>query len=206
MIREVLLATRNAGKVRELLPMMHEFGFHVVSLSDAGIDADPLEDTLEVFDTFEANALAKARWFAERSGARPVMADDSGLEVDALQGRPGVRSKRWSGRLDLEGPALDNANNQFLLDQLFASGAPEPWTGRYVCAVAWVERDRELVVRGEAEGRVIAQARGLDGFGYDPFFESTDYGRTFAETSREEKAVVSHRGRAFRSLIDRLRG
>ena len=169
-------------------------------------ELDAREDALEEFDTFEANALAKAQWFFRWSGGRPVVADDSGLEVDALGGRPGVRSKRWSGRSDLEGQALDDANNQFLLQELASTGAPPPWSGRYVCAAAWVSDERECVVRGEAEGRVIEQPRGDGGFGYDPFFESAEFGRTFAETTREEKERVSHRGRAFRLLIDRLRG
>ena len=205
--REVLLATRNGGKVHELMPMMQAMGFRVVSLSDAAIAFDPREEELEVFDTFEENALAKARWFAQRSGGRPVIADDSGLEMDALQGRPGVRSKRWSGRADLEGRALDDANNAFLQAALDASEIPMPWTGRYVCAAAWVSpAGNEWVVRGEADGRLIREPRGTGGFGYDPYFESADFGRTFAETSRDEKAQVSHRGRAFRRLMEVVRG
>ncbi|MGV3708686.1 MAG: non-canonical purine NTP pyrophosphatase [Gemmatimonas sp.] len=205
-LREVLLATRSAGKVRELRPMMQEQGYHVVSLDEAGIAPDPHEDALEVFETFEDNALAKARWFAERSNGRPVIADDSGVEVDALGGRPGVRSKRWSGRPDLDGQPLDDANNAYMLAALRSSGVPEPWSARYVCAAAWVDGDRAIVVRGEADGRMITEPRGAGGFGYDPYFESADYGRTFAETSREEKALVSHRGRAFRALIARVNG
>lgn len=203
---ELLLATRSAGKVRELTPMMQALGFHVLSLSDAGIAFDTWEDELEVFDTFEANALAKARWFAERSSGWPVIADDSGLELDALQGRPGVRSKRWSGRTDLEGQALDDANNAFLLAELQATGVPAPWSGRYVCAAAWVSAKGEWIVRGEAEGAIVPVPIGTGGFGYDPHFLSTDYGRTFAEISRDEKALVSHRGRAFRALVDRVCG
>ena len=205
--RELLLATRNVGKVHELMPMMHAMGFRVLSLSDAGIALDPREDNLEVFDTFEANALAKARWFAQQSRGRAVIADDSGLEIDALQGRPGVRSKRWSGRTDLEGQALDDANNAFLQAELDASGTVRPWTGRYVCAAAWVSpTGDEWVVRGEAEGRLLREPRGTGGFGYDPYFESVHFGRTFAETSRDEKAHVSHRGRAFRRLNEVVRG
>lgn len=205
-MRELLIATRSAGKVRELVPMMREFGFHALSLQDAGIPLDPREEDLEVFETFEDNALAKARWFAKRSGNRPVVADDSGLEVDALGGRPGVRSKRWSGRPELEGQALDDANNAFLLAELDAVGAQPPWTGRYVCAAAWVSGDTEIVVRGESGGSIIRHARGTGGFGYDPHFVSAEYGRTFAETTRDEKALVSHRGRAFRELLRRVHG
>ncbi|MEP6833196.1 MAG: non-canonical purine NTP pyrophosphatase [Gemmatimonas sp.] len=197
----MLLATRSAGKVRELIPMMEAFGFRVLSLSDANIAVSLHEDDLEVFDTFEANALAKARWFAALSHGRPVIADDSGLEMDGLGGRPGIRSKRWAGRPDLEGKALDDVNNAFLQQELARSGAPMPWTGRYVCAAAWVSSQGEWVVRGEAEGMIAKDPRGSNGFGYDPYFVSADYGRTFAETSVEEKAVVSHRGRALRALL-----
>ena len=204
---QLLLATRSVGKVRELVPMLNAMGYRVVSLTDAGIAPDPREDDLEVFDTFEANALAKARWFAERSNGRPVIADDSGLEIDALQGRPGVRSKRWSGRVDLEGQALDDVNNAFLLAELEASEVAMPWTGRYVCAASWVTPGGdEWVVRGQAEGQVGRLPRGTGGFGYDPYFESADFGRTFAEMSHDEKAQISHRGRAFRALINRVRG
>lgn len=187
--------------------MLSEIGFTVISLNDAGIDIDPREDDLEVFDTFEENALAKARWFFARGGGRPVLADDSGLTVDALDGRPGVRSKRWSERPDLDGQALDDANNTLLLETLQATGIPEPWTGQYVCAAACVAPGtghlgaREVVAHGTCEGSILRTARGDGGFGYDPYFLSADFGRTFAEVSREEKETVSHRGRAFRALI-----
>ena len=201
------MATRNLGKVRELMPMMQAMGFHVLSLAEANVAADPREDELEIFGTFEENALAKARWFAERSNGRSVIADDSGLALDALQGRPGVRSKRCSGRTDLAGRALDDANSAFVLAELNASGVAMPWTGRYVCAAAWVSPEgAEWVARGEAEGRLINEPRGAGGFGYDPYFISFDIGCTFAEMSGAEKEQVSHRGRAFRRLIDVVRG
>lgn len=203
-MRELLVATRSGGKLRELEPMLQSLGFHVLSLADAGIVEQKAEDDLEIFETFEENALAKARWFAALSEGRPVIADDSGLMVEALDGRPGVRSKRWSGRDDLGGKALDAVNNELLVRSLEECGAPEPWTARYVCAAACVWSDGEFVTNGECAGVIGAGARGDGGFGYDPHFVSHELGRTFAESSREDKADVSHRGRAVRALVAAL--
>lgn len=184
--------------------MLTDLGFRVLNLEHAGIAAQPAEDGLEVFDTFEENALAKARWFAALSGGRPVIADDSGLAVDALGGHPGVRSKRWSGRDDLDGEELDALNNQLLIQRLQATAAAEPWSAQYVCAAACAWSGGELVVRGESRGEIVRTPRGAGGFGYDPHFVSHEFGRTFAETTREEKSRVSHRGRAVRALVARL--
>ena len=199
-----VLATRSVGKLAELLPLLERHGWRGETLSTLGISESPAEDGLELFDTFEANALAKARYFARLTG-RVVLADDSGLEVDALEGRPGVHSKRWSGS-PLSGEALDAANNAFLLEQLRAAGALTDGdrTARYVCAAACVWAEGERVVRGTTEGLLLTAPRGMGGFGYDPYFLSADLGRTFAEVDRSEKAAVSHRGRAFRALLDAL--
>ncbi len=132
------------------------------------------------------------------------MADDSGLAVDALSGAPGVHSKRWSGRPDLDGQALDDENNRLLLARLGAAGSADR-RARYVCAAAFVDGSRELVCRGETEGEITSDPRGANGFGYDPYFLSRELGRTFGEASREEKEIVSHRGRAFRALLLQLR-
>src|SRR6185437_14496047 len=118
----LLIATRSPGKLRELRPMLSARGFEAIDLTEANLDERPEEDGLEVFETFEANALAKARYFHARS-ALATVADDSGLMVDALGGAPGVRSKRWSGRPDLSGRALDEENNALLLRRLAAAGA-----------------------------------------------------------------------------------
>jgi XTP/dITP diphosphohydrolase len=192
-----LLATRSAGKLRELRPLFAAHGLDVVDLGSAGVAETANEDALEVHSTFEENALAKARYFFERTG-RPTFADDSGLEVDALGGGPGVLSKRWSGRTDLAGQALDDENNRLLLERL--RGTAERGA-RYVCAAAYVDGGREIVCRGEAEGRIAEVASGANGFGYDPYFISAELGRSFGEASREEKERVSHRGRAFRALV-----
>ena len=199
---QYLLATRSAGKLRELEPLFTRAGIQVMTLDRAGIPESPDESDIEAFSTFEENALAKARYFRDLTGL-PTFADDSGLEVHALGGLPGVRSKRWSGRDDLAGVALDEANNARLVQCL--RGA----TGRgarYVCVAALATSAGELVRRGEVEGEIVVEARGGGGFGYDPFFFSTELGVTFGEASLVEKERVSHRGRAFRALLAAMRG
>lgn len=196
----LLLATRSEGKLRELRPLFQGAGFRVQDLREAGVGESPDEDVVESHDTFEANALAKARYFHALTG-RAVVADDSGLEVVALGGAPGVRSKRWSGRVDLSGQALDDANNARLLEALREVEHP---AARYVCAAAWCDAGGELVVRGETTGRIVRAPRGAEGFGYDPFFLSDELGATFGESTREAKERVSHRGRAFRELFAQL--
>lgn len=202
----MLIATRNGGKLRELVPWFAEVGVTIETLDSAGLQAVAAEDTLESYDTFEGNALAKARYFHARSGGRVVVAEDSGLEVEALGGAPGVRSKRWSGREDLDGIALDAANNAHLL-QALGSAAAEGRTSRearYVCAAACVWATGEVVVRGETAGRIVDEAQGVGGFGYDPHLWSPELGATFAAVSREAKSRISHRGRAFALLLRRL--
>lgn len=196
----LLLASRSAGKLRELRPMIEATGAAVNDLTEAGIAEEPAEDAIEAHATFEENALAKAHYFFERSG-RPTLADDSGLEVAALDGAPGVRSRRWSGRDDLEGAALDAANNAHLMQRLRETGAADR-RARYVCVAAFVDGQRELLARGEVAGRLLEAPRGSEGFGYDPYFVPDEGdGRTFAEMSRAEKARLSHRGRAVRALL-----
>jgi XTP/dITP diphosphohydrolase len=197
----MLLATRSAGKLRELRPLLLARGIGIISLDDAGIVESDAEDALEVYATFEENALAKARHFARAAG-RPTLADDSGLAVDALNGRPGVLSKRWSGRVDLTGQALDDENNRLLLEALRGQSDRR---AHYVCAAAYVDGARELVCRGEVHGRIVETPSGSGGFGYDPYFFADELGKTFGDASREEKATVSHRARAFAALLDRLR-
>jgi XTP/dITP diphosphohydrolase len=197
----LLLATRSEGKLRELKPMFATAGLTLVSLQELEIDESEEENDLESYPTFEENALSKARYFYEVSGGIPTVADDSGLEVDALSGQPGVKSKRWSGRNDLRGVALDEANNATLLQSL--AGVSNT-AARYVCAAAFVAVGVEVITRGVTEGTIIAAPRGTGGFGYDPYFLSADLGRTFGEASYEEKQRVSHRGRAFRDLLARI--
>jgi XTP/dITP diphosphohydrolase len=195
-----LIATRNKGKLRELHPWFAERGLDIIDLAEAGIPESPEEDALEVFDTFEENALAKARYFFRASGLG-TFADDSGLVVDWLGGAPGVMSKRWSGRKDLSGQALDDENNRLLIERLRDTADRR---AHYVCAAAYVDVNVELVRRGEVHGRILDVASGTGGFGYDPFFWSTELGRSFGDTTREEKARVNHRMRAFSELLDAL--
>ena len=199
--RKVLLATRSSGKLRELHGILASAGLAGLTLDDARIAASADEEHIEIFDTFEENALAKARYFHEKSGM-PTMADDSGLSVGALDGAPGVFSKRYSGRDDLSGQDLDDANNAKLLNALRGI---DDTSASYSCAAAFVDDDGECVAMGETHGRVIDQARGTHGFGYDPYFFSTELGKTFGEATVEEKEEVSHRGRAFRALVAALR-
>ena len=197
----VLLATRSQGKLRELRPLFDSAGFLVADLREASLAPSPDEDRVEVFDSFEANALAKARYFHALTGL-PTIADDSGLEVAVLGGEPGVRSRRWSGRVELSGQQLDDANNARLLEELREVAKP---AARYVCAAAFCDGAREEITRGETSGIIVRDARGEHGFGYDPYFFSVELGATFGESSREAKERVSHRGRAFRALFERLR-
>jgi len=192
-----LLATRSLGKLYELRPMFSAAGLEVVDLAGAGIAESAAENDLEKFDSFEENALAKAKYFRAKSGLVTI-ADDSGLEVQALGGAPGVRTKRWSGRADLEGRALDLANNEFLLRKL---GKSTDRRARYVCVAALVDGGGHRTFRGETEGEILDAPRGEGGFGYDPLFLSSDLGITFAEAERAVKERGSHRGRAFSQLI-----
>lgn len=206
--RAVVVATRSRGKRDEWRALLEEAGIVVEDLNEVGLAEDAAEDGLEIHDSFEENARAKARWFGARLPGRAVIADDSGLVVDALGGAPGVRSKRWAGS-SATGAALDAANNAALLLAMRAHAAVDARRARYVCAVVCavvcVEGAHEWVARGACEGRILHEARGASGFGYDPFFWSDDLARTFGEATREEKASVSHRGRAMRALAAQWR-
>ena len=191
----VVLATANPGKQREFQALLAPLGFEVLLQSELGVVAPD-----ETGDTFEANALLKARHAARCTGL-PALADDSGLEVDALGGRPGVRSARYAG----EG-ASDAANNQRLLAEL--DGVPPHQRGaRYRCVLAFV-RDADdpapLLVEGAWEGRITAAPRGNGGFGYDPLFIPAGHDGTSAELAPAEKNRLSHRGQALRGLVARL--
>lgn len=197
-----LLATRNPGKLLELRDIFASFAMTVVDLSEAGIPEASDEESIESWDTFEENALAKAQYFYRRSGL-PTFADDSGLSVDALGGRPGVRSKRFSGRADLSGKGLDAANNAALLARLRRIGAL-PAAASFMCAAAFADGERTVVRTGSTQGVIVPQPRGSLGFGYDPHFVSDELNETFGEASPRAKSAVGHRGRAFRALLATL--
>ncbi|HET7040714.1 MAG TPA: non-canonical purine NTP pyrophosphatase [Gemmatimonadales bacterium] len=201
----LLFASRSKGKLAEARRILAPAGFVVVAPDDLGIPETPAEDLLERADSFEANARAKAEYFARRSGL-PTLADDSGLEVLMLGGAPGVRSKRWAGAAG--SPAeVDAANNAELLRRLL--GAPPAKRGaRYRCVLVYLERADAVpvVVPGETAGRILEAPEGSNGFGYDPYFWSTDLGKSFGVASAEEKDRVSHRGRALATLAATLKG
>ena len=197
----VVVATRNRGKLRELVPLFaaldvdvgFDLGFELVAIDDVAPDAELREDAL----TFEGNALAKARQAAAATGL-PALADDSGLEVDALGGAPGVRSARYAGV-----GATDAANNAKLLEAL--RDVPDAArTARYRCVAAFVDpaRGLELARAGACEGRLLAAPRGSGGFGYDPLFvvHTRGLALTMAELGLDEKNRLSHRAAAFRAL------
>lgn len=178
----------------------------ILDLEQAGIAESPEEEALEPFETFEENARSKASYFQRLSGL-PTVADDSGIVVDALDGRPGVHSRRFAPLpADTGRDAQDAANNRHLLSLLAASGSADR-AARYVCVAAWLDgAGGEAIFRGTVEGRMIDGERGMGGFGYDPLFFVPELGRTFAEASAEEKHAISHRGKAFRALGAHLAG
>ena len=198
----VVLATRNAGKIAELAGPLSAFGVTLV-----GLDAFPeIGEIEEDGATFEENALIKARAVASATGLTAI-ADDSGLMVEALGGAPGVYSARYSDDWEmLPGENRDQRNIRKLLDAL--KNVPADKRGaRFVTAMAAVRPDgRELTVRGEWPGTLLASPRGSNGFGYDPVFFDAEVGRTAAELTREEKTARSHRGRAAAALLERWEG
>ncbi len=195
MARTVVIATRNRKKFEEMAAMLGGLDLEVRSLADfPGVPTVP-----EMGDTFEENAKAKALAYAQATGEW-ALADDSGLEVDALAGKPGVRSSRWGGE---EGN--DDLNNRTLLEAL-ADHPKETWTARYRCVVALATPDRVLLVaEGACEGRITDRPAGSNGFGYDPHFYLPGVGRTMAQLAPSAKNRRSHRGQAIRALKPRLK-
>jgi XTP/dITP diphosphohydrolase len=203
---KLLVATRSPGKTREIRDLFAGLPFQVLFPDEIGLEPLPEEDELEETDTYTGNAVAKARHFAARSGL-PTVADDSGLEVDALGGAPGVRSARFAVQQARVAPgqSVDDANNAVLLDQLTQVPAARR-TARYRCVIAYLPSpgDAPEIVEATCEGRVLPERHGTGGFGYDPLFFSDDLQRSFGEVAAASKHRVSHRGRAFRALIEVL--
>jgi XTP/dITP diphosphohydrolase len=200
---KLLVATRSAGKRREVKRLLAESGLDLVFPEDLNLFEDPSEDLLEQADSFRANALAKAEHFAKRSQL-PTVADDSGLEVFYLGGAPGTRSRRWAAATGTP-EEVDQANNAELVRRL--AGAPElKRMARYRCALALFRTPGALpeIFEGECAGRILEAPAGSAGFGYDPYFFSTDLGKSFGEATDAEKDAVSHRGRAFRAMVAAL--
>ncbi len=198
-VKTIVLASRNKKKIAELQAILAADlpEVSILSLDDIGLEGEIEENGL----TFEENALIKARTAMTASGGRFAgVGDDSGLAVDALDGAPGIYSARYAG-----GHGDDAANNALLVQNL-ADVPAERRTARFVCCIACVFPDgREVVVRGETEGLIIDTPRGEGGFGYDPYFYYSPYGKTFAELSAAEKNAISHRGKAIAKLAEALK-
>lgn len=191
----IIFATGNEGKMREIRMIMADLGVEILSMKEAGISADLEENGA----TFEENAMIKAKGIAALCDDL-VLADDSGLEIDALNKEPGVYSARYLG--EETSYHFKNAN---LIQRL--EGVPEEKrTARFVCAIAAVLPDgRTLSVKAAMEGRIGYEERGENGFGYDPIFMLPEYGKTTAELSPEEKNNLSHRGKALRLMKEMLK-
>ncbi|QQE10257.1 RdgB/HAM1 family non-canonical purine NTP pyrophosphatase [Planctomycetota bacterium] len=209
---KILLATSNPHKLEEIQDIMADAEVELVTLADIGLDVpEPVEDK----DTFEGNSALKAKYYANLSGMMCI-ADDSGLEVDALDGEPGVKSARYSGK---EGPRkiVDNANNRVLMQKMKGI-APSKRDARFVCAMSLCSPDKDetlVQVRGTIEGRILTndecedeihpeKGKGKNGFGYDPLFFVSGLSMTTAELTADEKNRVSHRGAAAREMARQL--
>lgn len=185
----LLIATTNAGKLREIREVLHGLALPIRSLSDF----PPVPEPEETETTFAANALLKARAYAAATGEDTV-AEDSGLVIDALGGAPGVHSARYPGHTYPE---------KFLNLYAELQSHPRPWAARYVCAIALVSGGTGRVLyetTAAVEGEIWPEPRGLNGFGYDPIFYYPPFGRTFGEVDDEKKLAVAHRGKAFAAL------
>lgn len=194
MEHKIIFATSNEGKMREIREILKSLGTEILSLKEAGVHADIVEDG----ETFEANAVIKAKAVWKETGGI-VLADDSGLEIDYLNGEPGVYSARYMG--ENTSYEIKNWNLIHRLD-----GVPEEKrTARFVCVIAAVLPDGSLLTtRGTMEGHIAYEPAGEGGFGYDPILMLPEYGKTSAEITMEEKNLISHRGKALRAMKDRL--
>ena len=187
---KIVFATTNAGKIKEIKEILSDFDVEVVSMKEMNITADIEENGA----TFEENSLIKARAVSKLTGL-PALADDSGLEVDYLNGEPGIYSARYLGR-DTD---YDYKNNYIIKKLKEAKG--EERSARFVCVISLVLPDgREFVKKGVMEGRIGYEIKGENGFGYDPIFYLPEYGKTSAEISAEEKNKISHRGKALSAM------
>jgi XTP/dITP diphosphohydrolase len=193
--RRIIIASNNAHKIHEIKTILKEFPYEVLSLKEAGIDVEIEENG----KTFEENAYIKAKAILDLTG-EAALADDSGLEVDALGGEPGVYSARYSGN-----HGDDKANNRKLLEEL-KDVPEEERTARFVCSIVMLTPDGlRLNARGTVEGVIGYKEIGDNGFGYDPLFNIPELHKTFAQLSGEEKNSMSHRGNALKELRKKLK-
>jgi XTP/dITP diphosphohydrolase len=199
-MRKILIATSNPGKLRDFAGAALWHGVEVAGIPDFSSLPTVVEDGL----TFEANARKKAEAYSQHVSGETVVADDSGLEIDALHGAPGVHSARYAADEPdkAETNTDDEANNARVLRELKGVLSSQR-TGRFVCVLAAARDGKTLATfRGAAEGIILDVPRGTNGFGYDPLFYFPEIGKTFAELSAEEKSKYSHRGAAFREFLD----
>ena len=195
-MKEVVVATGNKGKVAEIELALAKLPIKVLSLSDFG----PIPEAVEDGESFMDNAILKARHYAKYTG-KACLADDSGLEVDVLQGAPGIYSARYAGEV-----SNDAANNQKLLTEL-ANVEREKRTAKFRCVLAFVDADGTIVTTdGACPGVIGTEKRGTGGFGYDSLFFVPELGKTMAELSKDEKNAMSHRGRALEKMVIELGG
>jgi non-canonical purine NTP pyrophosphatase (RdgB/HAM1 family) len=191
-VSKLLLATTNPGKLKEIIGILEGVPIELVTLNDL----DPIAEPEETGASFAENARLKARYYSKATGL-VTAADDSGIEIDALDKAPGVHSARWHG--------TDYPTKFRTIQELFRERGVSGSTARFVCCVALADGDSILVeMTGTVEGEIIAEPRGSNGFGYDPIFYYPPFGCTLAELDREKKASVSHRGKAFRALREYL--
>lgn len=196
-MKKIIFATGNANKMVEVRMILADCGYEIVSMKEAGIDIDIVEDG----KTFEENAIIKATAISKTKEAEGcvVLADDSGLEVDYMDGAPGIYSARWQGE-----DTPYSIKNQMIIDAL-ADAKEEERTARFVCAIAAVFPDGTVTTRrGVIEGMIAHQPAGENGFGYDPIFFLPEYGKTTAELAPEDKNKISHRGRALEKIREVL--
>lgn len=194
MKRKIIFATKNLGKLKEVAHILGEKDFELLSLNDFNNVGEMIEDGL----TFEENAVKKAKFVYDKFKL-PVVADDSGLVVEQLNGEPGVYSARYAGE-----NASDEENNLKLLSRL--SEFPEPHKAKFVCSAVYYDGINLFSTSGEIFGQIIHHPRGKNGFGYDPLFLPDGYTQTTAELSLEEKNKISHRAKAFEALLKIIKG
>lgn len=192
MFKELVIASHNKGKIKEIDKLLKPFGVKVYSADELN-----LPDVEETGKTFAENAALKAEQLSAIC-KKPCLADDSGLCVDALDGRPGVYSARYAPERNFD------LAMEMLIDELKKSGNPD-WSAHFSCVLALkIPEEPCRFFEGRVNGKIIPQRRGAQGFGFDPVFEPDGFARTFAEMSEEEKSAISHRGRAFAKLIEEV--
>jgi XTP/dITP diphosphohydrolase len=191
-MKDIIFATGNEGKLREVKKIFTGTGFNIISINDL----ENVPEIIEDGETFEANGFIKADTLFSLFKI-PAMADDSGLSVDQLNGRPGVHSARYAG----ENCTYED-NNKKLIGELAEFDPPHP--AQFICCAVYVDDKNRIPVEGVLRGQIINEFRGQNGFGYDPIFIPENYENTLAEISLEEKNSISHRGKAFRKLREQI--